>query len=95
MAREIAAGAGLPAGDQRLFKLEDIAVASWVESVGKIKSWQIRYDHDPRFNYMGCGNDDLVSHYVKPRNMLCMHSRGGECCTTRSLIEPHVRGIMP
>lgn len=77
---QIAAGTGFSSTQNTLFKLEDIAIASWVENVGKARSWNIEYIHDAGFNYNGCSKYDLISHYIKPKQMTCMYSRRGECC---------------
>jgi len=90
--REIAAGAALQSSNHSLFKLEDISVGAWVEYVGKALKWGINYIPDPSFNYNGCEQYDIVSHYIKPRAMLCMFKNDGACCTSRTLPKPHFRG---
>ena len=89
---EIAAGAALKSSDHSLFKLEDISVGAWVEFVGMEKNWVINYEHDSAFNYNGCEPYDIVSHYIKPRAMLCMSKKQGNCCSKRTLNQPHIRG---
>lgn len=89
---EIAAGAALQSSNHSLFKLEDISVGAWVEFVGQEKNWIINYVHDPAFNYNGCDAYDVVSHYIKPRAMLCMFQRQHRCCTKRTLEQLHMRG---
>lgn len=32
-----------------------------------------------RFNFEGCRFGDLVSHYVRPKQMLCMWGKQGQC----------------
>lgn len=92
LVQEIAAGAALKAQDHQMFKLEDIAVGSWVEWVGKDRMWDIHYVADQAFNYNGCNGQDAVSHYIKPRGMRCMFKNGGACCKASSLSQPHLRG---
>lgn len=92
LVREIAAGAALQSSNHSLFKLEDISAGAWVEYVGKALKWNINYVRDPSFNYNGCDQYDTVSHYIKPRAMLCMFKNGGSCCTSRTHSKPHFRG---
>lgn len=89
--KQIAAGTGLSASQHSLFKLEDIAVAAMVEAVGSAKSWKIEYLHDAGFNYNGCSNTDVISHYIKPNAMLCMQTRAGDCCKNSDIGKPHLR----
>lgn len=90
--REIAAGAALKAQDHRIFKLEDIAVGSWIEFVAGEQRWRINYVSDAAFNFNGCAAYDVVSHYVKPRAMRCMFRNSGGCCTASTLRGSHLRG---
>ena len=90
--REIAAGAAVLASNHSLFKLEDISVGAWVEFVGKDRKWDINYVADSAFNYNGCDPYDIVSHYVKPRAMLCMHKKQGFCCYKPNLSRTQIRG---
>lgn len=32
-----------------------------------------------RFNFEGCRFGDLVSHYIRPKQMLCMWGQQGQC----------------
>ena len=80
LVREVAAGAALAAGNHSLFRLEDVAVGSWVAYVAAGRGWQVRYASDTRFNYNGCAARDIVSHYVKPAAARCMFAAGGRCC---------------
>lgn len=83
LVREIAAGAALQACEHRIFKLEDIAMGSWIEYVAQHKSWAVNYDMDVLFNFHGCQASDLVSHYVKPAFARCMYNKLPElaCCS--------------
>lgn len=92
LVREIAAGAALKPQKHQVFKLEDIAVGSWIEFVGAERGWEINYVPDPAFNYMGCNGQDAVSHYIKPQNMRCMFKSEGACCSAASLNQQHLRG---
>lgn len=90
--REIAAGAAMKTNNHKIFKLEDIAVGSWIEFVAKEKKWDITYVMDNGFNYNGCSAYDVVSHYVKPKGMRCSFKNDGACCTASSLARSHLRG---
>ena len=83
LAREIAAGAALAAGNGTLFRLEDVAVGSWVAFVAAERGWDIAYVDDRRFNYNGCAARDIVSHYVRPAAARCMFAADGRCCNDR------------
>lgn len=89
---EVAAGAALKPQNHRIFKLEDVAVGSWIDFVAKENRWDIQYVFDAAFNYNGCNANDAVSHYIKPRNMRCMFKNKGMCCTASSLSRLHMRG---
>lgn len=68
------------AGNRSLFRLEDVAVGSWVADVAAERGWEVLYTSDTRFNYIGCAERDIVSHYVKPAAAHCMFAAGGRCC---------------
>ena len=80
MVLEIAAGAGISANNHSLFRLEDVAVGSWVDFVQHEQGWQVQLVHEPRFNFNGCAANDIVSHYAHPDDILCMHQNLGVCC---------------
>eukprot|EP00884_Botryococcus_braunii_P001415 jgi/Botrbrau1/11274/Bobra.0038s0042.1 len=83
LARQVAAGGALQVDGGRLFKLEDVAVGSWLDHVARSRGTALNLVHDPRFNYLsGCHARDVVSHYISAEEMRCMHSRGGQCCKT-------------
>ena len=90
--REIAAGSAVISSQHRLFKLEDISVGLWVQFVGQEKKRDINYVSDAAFNYNGCESYDIVSHYVKPRAMLCMFKRHGSCCNKPIRTQSNIRG---
>jgi hypothetical protein len=78
---EVAAGAAARAGNHSMFKLEDIAVGSWVAYIGKERGWRIRYVSQQGFNYAGCNPGDVVSHYIRPNQARCIWAaRSGTCC---------------
>ena len=83
LVREIASGAALQACKHRIFKLEDIAMGSWIEYVAQRKGWTVNYDMDLGFNFHGCKATDIVSHYVKPAFVRCMFAQLPEtrCCS--------------
>lgn len=68
------------AGNRSLFRLEDVAAGSWVADVAAERGWEVLYTSDMRFNYNGCAERDIVSHYVKPAAARCMFAGGGRCC---------------
>ena len=104
LVREIAAGAALQACNHTIFKLEDIAMGSWIEYIAQRKAWTINYDQDVYFNFHGCQSTDIVSHYIKPEHARCMfeHLPDSVCCskaearkyisdrTHRTKRQPHV-----
>ena len=88
--REIAAGAALQACNHTIFKLEDIAMGSWIEWVAEHKGWTINYDMDVCFNFHGCQPTDIVSHYIKPEAVRCMYDRlPDNVCCSKSEIRAH------
>jgi hypothetical protein len=62
-----------------LFKLEDIAVGSWLEWAAQRRGLRLHLAADRRFNYGGCRAGDLVSHYIRPAQQLCMWAQEGRC----------------
>ncbi|KAI7844774.1 hypothetical protein COHA_001654 [Chlorella ohadii] len=80
LAAQVASGAAFAAshGD-RLFKLEDVALASWLEWAAQQGGFRIHRVTDRRFNFEGCRFGDLVSHYIRPKQMLCMWGQQGQC----------------
>lgn len=81
--REVASGAALKTNNHRIFKLEDVAMGSWIEYIAKEKGWALQYVSHSGFNFMGCSPSDVVSHYIKPEQARCMHAHGDETCCTR------------
>lgn len=63
-----------------LFKLEDIAVGSWLTCLEKEQNTTINLASNSHFNLNTCAANDLVSHYMTPGQMRCMHAQGGKCC---------------
>lgn len=63
-----------------LFKLEDVAVGSWLSCLEKEQNITIHLANSGRFNLGGCAEDDLLSHYMSPDKMRCMILQGGKCC---------------
>lgn len=55
LARQVAGGAALQVGGSSLFKLEDVAVGSWLDHVAQTRGLSLNLVHDPRFSYLpGC-----------------------------------------
>ena len=92
LVREIAAGSALKASEHRIFKLEDVAVGSWVDFVARDRNWEIHYIVEAGFNYNGCSARDVVSHYIKPKQQLCMYENNGACCVGKARRGQHLRG---
>lgn len=80
VSKQIATGVPYKLLPDRLFKLEDISMGSWVEFVGKDLGWDIKLVGSTRFNYGGCTPHDVVSHYINAERQLCMWKKGGRCC---------------
>lgn len=63
------------------------AVATWVAHCYSVLFGPLLFPssapppHPPvcRFNFEGCRFGDLVSHYVRPKQMLCMWAKQGQC----------------
>ena len=96
LVREVAAGAALKASNHRIFKLEDIAMGSWVEYVAKERGWGVQYMSHAGFNYVGCSTADVVSHYVRPAQARCMFKHEGRsCCKNAQLeVQPLLRRML-
>lgn len=62
-----------------LFKLEDVALGSWLEWTAARRGFTLHLVPDKRFNFEGCSFGDLVSHYIRPVQMRCMWGQGGFC----------------
>lgn len=84
LVREIAAGAALQACNHTIFKLEDVAMGSWIEYIGQQNKWSVNYDADTAFNFHGCQNEDIVSHYIKPEFARCMFANKDVRCCSRA-----------
>ena len=68
--------------DHKLLRLEDVAMGSWIQFVGKDRGWEVALRHDRGFNFGGCRGGDVVSHYITPKAMTCMAGqRREQCCT--------------
>ncbi|KAL4430053.1 hypothetical protein ABPG77_004423 [Micractinium sp. CCAP 211/92] len=80
LAAELAPGTAFAASEGgHLFKLEDIALAGWLEWAAARRGFRVHLVKDRRFNYEGCRFGDLVSHYMKPEQLRCMWERQGRC----------------
>ncbi|KAL4443993.1 hypothetical protein ABPG75_011730 [Micractinium tetrahymenae] len=80
LAAELAPGTAFAASEGgHLFKLEDIALAGWLEWAAQRRGFKVHLVVDKRFNYEGCRFGDLVSHYMKPEQLRCMWERQGHC----------------
>lgn len=62
-----------------LFKLEDVAVGSWLTCLERLENITINMAH-ASINLGGCSEHDVVSHYMQPSQMRCMFAQGGKCC---------------
>ena len=87
LVREVAAGAALKASNHRIFKLEDIAMGSWVEYVARERGWGVQYMSHTGFNFAGCNTADVVSHYVRPAQAQCMFKHEGRSCCKNAQLE--------
>lgn len=95
LVREVAAGAALKASNHRIFKLEDIAMGSWVEYIAKERGWGVQYMSHAGFNFVGCSTADVVSHYVRPAQARCMFKRQERgCCKNEQLEAQPVRRML-
>lgn len=83
---EIAAGAAMKVQNHTLFRLEDIAMGSWVDFVSSDRGWYIQRLKDKRFNFNGCLASDLVSHYIQAEQMQCMYEHSGRCCVDGKVV---------
>ena len=87
LVREVAAGAAVKASNHRTFKLEDIAMGSWVEYVARERGWGVQYMSHTGFNFAGCNTADVVSHYVRPAQAQCMFRHEGRSCCKNAQLE--------
>lgn len=78
--RLLATGGVAKCAPGQLFKLEDIAVGSWLTCLEKEQNLTLHLASDARFNVVNCKEGDFVSHYMKPEQMVCMFAQGGRCC---------------
>ncbi|KAK9902151.1 hypothetical protein WJX75_006091 [Coccomyxa subellipsoidea] len=92
LVREVASGAALKTNNHRIFKLEDVAMGSWIEYIAKEKGWAVQYISHSGFNFMGCSPSDVVSHYIKPEQARCMHAHGDKTCCTHMRSRRHRKG---
>ena len=95
LVREVAAGAALKASNHRIFKLEDIAMGSWVEYVAKERGWGVQYMSHAGFNFAGCASTDVVSHYIRPAQARCMFAKGGRSCCKSAQLEDGPTEVQP
>lgn len=80
LVRLLATGGVIKCYPGQLFKLEDVAVGSWLSCLEKEQNITIHTANDGNFNIESCAPNDLSSHYMSPSAMLCMHARDGNCC---------------
>lgn len=80
LVRLLATGGVAKCAPGRLFKLEDIAVGSWLTCLEKQHNISLHLARDGRFNVGSCSEGDLLSHYMRPSQMHCMFAQGGKCC---------------
>ncbi|EFN56752.1 hypothetical protein CHLNCDRAFT_144204 [Chlorella variabilis] len=80
LAAEVASGTAYAASvGGHLFRFEDVALGGWLEWAAERGGFKIRLVADRRFNFGGCHHGDLVSHYIQPRQQLCMWAQEGRC----------------
>ncbi|PKA50714.1 Beta-1,3-galactosyltransferase 15 [Apostasia shenzhenica] len=58
-------------GRLKMFKLEDVAMGIWIDSMRK-RGMTVKYVKEDRINIGGCEANYLVAHYQQPREMLCL-----------------------
>jgi hypothetical protein len=63
----------------QLFKWEDVAVGSWLACLEREQNITLNVAAG-QVNLGGCSEGDLVSHYIAPATMQCMHTNRGNCC---------------
>lgn len=80
LARILATGAVPKCSPGPLFKLEDIAVGSWLTCVEMEHNITINLASDSHFNLGSCAEGDMLSHYISPSQMRCMFAQAGKCC---------------
>ncbi|KAL8150170.1 hypothetical protein V2J09_019978 [Rumex salicifolius] len=71
-------------GRLKMFKLEDVAMGIWIDSMKK-EGLQVRYERDKRVYNEGCKDGYLVAHYQGPSQMLCLwqklkEAKNAICC---------------
>lgn len=76
----LAAGGVAQCWPRPLFKLEDVAVGSWLTCLEHEQNITLHLANSANINVLGCDAADLVSHYMTPAQMRCMHAQGGACC---------------
>lgn len=81
LVRLLATGGVEKCAQRPFFKLEDIAVGSWLTCLEKEQEPAIRLASSKGFNVASCAQGDLLSHYMTPTQMRCMHAQGGSCCS--------------
>lgn len=81
LVKEIASGAAAAASPNGMFKLEDIAMGSWVDHISRQKGIQANLLRSTRFNYIGCQCGDLISHYFTAAMTYCTFSETDCCCS--------------
>lgn len=83
LANELAAGAAVKCMPGKFLKFEDVAMGLWIDCLRKQRNLYVNAVSDGRFNadvLNSCTDQDIVSHYRTPQQMLCMFDRGGTCC---------------
>lgn len=83
LVKEIAAGAAVTASPNGLFKLEDIAMGSWVDLVSRERGVKVNLISNTHFNYSGCKCGDLISHYFTAVLTYCVFAEKSCCCDLR------------
>jgi beta-1,3-galactosyltransferase len=86
LVRLLATGAVSKCAPGPLFKLEDVAVGSWLTCLEKEQNISIHLATGGRFNIASCAAGDLLSHYVSPSQMRCMIAQEGNCCQDQQVL---------
>lgn len=81
LAYEVATTAAYMCSSRKFFKLEDVALASWLLCLQQKLGVHVNVVHDSRFNADDqCAHDDIVSHRISATQMMCMFASNGSCC---------------
>jgi hypothetical protein len=80
IAKALALGGAVACMPGPLFKWEDVAVGMWLDCLKRQNKMQIQEFSSSLYNWAGCAENDLISHYQNAANQRCMYGQGGMCC---------------